>query len=340
MIRIDKEMSSFVLLNGSTVITNNSSEFTLPAWTILTVAICSVGFLANSLIIIVILCGSLRNYVIMNLLLALAIIENLYLLVIIEKPRGIFGTILIGPSLLHCRISIFFLYATSIASSWITVFIAVERFIAIFYPFKVHIICSKRTSYFTILVIVILASVVSTPFFYGCTVYSTDGVYSCHGVGWNAKSDLLVISIVFLCYTIVPFSIITTLNVIIMKRIRSQRAFRLRSQVHTSTLAARDAALVSMMTAICAVFVVTCFPASFLILYTYFQRYLHGSDYHLGDWVARFLLLLDDINHCVNFFLYCITGSIFRNSLLQMFKCKKKHNSNPGQMVTISNTGM
>ena len=332
--------SSFVLLNSSDVLTHNSTEFTLPAWTILTVAICSVGFLANSLIIIVILCGSLTHFVIMNLLLALATVENLYLLVIIEKQKGIFGTILIGPSLLHCRISVFFLYATSIASSWITVFIAVERFIAIFYPFKVHIFCTRRTSYFTILVIVILASVVSTPFFYGCTVYSTDGVYSCRGVGWNAKSDLLVISIVFLCYTIVPFSIITTLNVLIMKRIRSQRAYRLRSQVHISTLAARDAALVSMMTAICAVFFVTSFPASFLMLYTYSQRYLHGSDYHLGDWVARFLLLLDDINHCVNFFLYCLTGSIFRNSLLQMFKCKKKHNSHPGQMVTISHNGM
>ena len=334
--------TSFSLFNGSDVIKYNSTEFTLPAWTILTVTTCIVGFLANSLIIIVILCGSLTHFVIMNLLLALATIENLYLLVVIEKQKGIFGTILIGPSLLHCRISVFFLYATSIASSWITVFIAVERFIAIFYPFRVHIICSRRVSYVTILAIVILALVIPIPFFYGCSVYSADGIYDCHGIGQNAQYDLLVIPTVYLCYTVVPFSIITTLNLLIMKRIRSQRAFRIKSRSHTSSLAARDTSLLSIMTAISTVFVITCFPGICFMLYTYSQRYLHGSDYHFGDWVARFLLLLEDINHCVNFFLYCITGSIFRNSLFQMFKCKKKHyrNSYSHEMVTISQNVM
>ena len=186
-------------------------------------------------------------------------------------------------------------------------------------PFKVHIICSRRASYFTIFAIVILALVVPTPFFYGCSVYSADGMYGCHGIGQNAQNDLLVIPTVYLCYTIVPCSIITTLNLLIMKRIRSQRAFRIKSRSHTSSLAARDTSLLSII-----------------------ERYLHGSDYHFGDWIARFIFLLEDINHCVNFFLYCITGSIFRNSLFQMFKCKKKHyrNSYSHEMVTISQNVM
>ena len=195
-------------------------------------------------------------------------------------------------------------------------------------PFKVHIICSRRASYFTIFAIVILALVVPTPFFYGCSVYSADGMYGCHGIGQNAQNDLLVIPTVYLCYTIVPCSIITTLNLLIMKRIRSQRAFRIKSRSHKSSLAARDTSLLSIMTAISIVFVITCFPDICFMLYTYSQRYLHGSDYHFGDWIACFIFLLEDINHCVNFFLYCITGSIFRNSLFQMFRCKKKHSHN------------
>ena len=209
-------------------------------------------------------------------------------------------------------------------SSWITVFIALERFIAIFYPFKVHIICTKRTTYFTIFVISAIGLLVSTPFFYGCSVYSVEGIPVCHGKSQNAKTDFIVILPTYFLYSIIPFSIITTLNALIIKRIRSQRAFRIRSQGHTSTLAARDAALVSMMTAICIAFVITTFPSSILMIYTYSLRYFHGTEFHFEDWLSRLLLLLEDINHCVNFFLYCITGSVFRNSLFQMFNCKKK----------------
>ena len=84
--------ASFLILDETEVLKNNNTGPALLGTTILTVTICTAGILANSLIIIVVLFGSLRNYVIMNLLLALAIIENVYLLTNIEKQRGIFGT--------------------------------------------------------------------------------------------------------------------------------------------------------------------------------------------------------------------------------------------------------
>ena len=133
---------SFIFLNETLNLKHNNTGSELTGSTMLTVSTWTVGILANSLIIIVVLFGSLRKYVIMNLLLALPITENVYLLVTIEKQRGIFGKMFIGQSVLNCRLSIFFLYVTFTISSWITVFIALERFIAVFYPFKVHIICT------------------------------------------------------------------------------------------------------------------------------------------------------------------------------------------------------
>ena len=80
---LSNESVSF--LKESDILGYNKTEYVLPAQTILTVAICTAGILANSLIVMVVLLGSLRNLVIMNLLLALAIIENLIVYTIISK---------------------------------------------------------------------------------------------------------------------------------------------------------------------------------------------------------------------------------------------------------------
>ena len=338
---MDNEINSngsFVYLNSTTGLVYNNTESALSALTILILTICTAGILANSLIIIVVLFGSLRKYVIMNLFLALATVENLYLLITIEKQRGIFGKIFIKPSLLHCRVIEVILYAISIISAWITVLIALERYIAICYPFKVHVFCTKRIAYVTILMISGLGLVNSTPFSYTCSVYSVSGMPVCHSKGENPKTDFIVILNVYIFYSIIPFLVITTLNILIIKRIRSQRAFRIRSQGHTSTLATRDTSLVSMMTAICIVFVITCFPMSVLMIYSYSHRYFYGKSFLFEDWLSRFLFLLEVINHCVNLFLYCVTGSVFRTSLLQMFKCKKKQcfKRQSAPMMTIS----
>ena len=266
--------------------------------------------------------------------------ENLYLLLTVEKQKGIFGEMFIGPSLLHCHSTVFLLYAISTVSSWITVFIALERFIAILYPFKIHIFCTILTAYFTILMITVLGLLSSTPFFYTCSVFPVGEFHACGIQGENAKTDLLVILPVNLVDSIIPFIIITVLNAFIIKRIRSQSAFRMRFQGHTSSLATRDTALVSMMTAISIVFAITCscFPSSILVTYFYYHRYTHGLEFNSEGWLPRLIFLLEDINHCVNFFLYCITGSVFRTALFQLLTCTKRqsYNGSSNQMITIS----
>ena len=343
-IAVDKRLNmeitngSLFFFNRSDVNKYNKAEYTLPGSTILTLTICTAGIVANSLIIIVVLFGSLRKYVIMNLLLALAITENVCLLVTILKQRGLFGTVLIGPSLLHCRLTIFFLYATGTISSWITVVIALERFIAIFYPFKVHTICTRRKAYVSTLVIIVLSCVALTPVFFGCSVFSVEGILTCSAKGANAKTDFIVSLSVHLFCSIIPCSIVTILNILIIKRIRSQRAFRIKCQGHTSTLATRDAALVSMMIAICTVFVITSFPSSLLVFYYNSIRYIYGTDFHSEGLLLRVFFVLEDINHCVNFFLYCITGSIFRNALFDLLKYRKRqsYERQSHQMMSIS----
>ena len=229
-----------------------------------------------------------------------------------------------------------------LASSWITVFIAVERFIAICFPFKIHVLCNRKTSSITLLVITTLALIASTPFLQAGSVFLVWGNYVCRLKSENLHTDFIVVIFVYLFYSIIPFFIITALNILIIRRVRSQRAFRIRYQLNTYTRGrrSRDTTLVPMMTAVCILFIITSFPSSLITIYNYSHRYIHGTDFHSEDWLTRFFFLLEDINHCVNFFLYCITGSVFRTALFEMFKCKnrKSNKQQSHEMITISET--
>ena len=81
------------------------------------------------------------------------------------------------------------------------------------------------------------------------------------------------------------------------------------------------------MFAVCIVFIVTTLPASLI----FFMRLL--SEFLEADFIVdRSTLLLityelDDINHAVNFILYCLSGSVFRQTLVNMFQSCGQKNS-------------
>ena len=141
---------------------NATVKFMMPAMTIEFIIICSLGILENSLIIAVIVFTSLMTSVFMNLVMMLAISDNLCLLTQLNAQPDIFGSI-ITPTLLHCRLTIYNIYTSSILSSWITVLIAVERYIAVAFPLKVHVYCTKTRTYLTLLLIVVLTCIGLAP---------------------------------------------------------------------------------------------------------------------------------------------------------------------------------
>ena len=302
---------------------NNTS---MPTTTTCIVTICSIGIIANSLVVVVVRFRTHPKSLFMNLLLALAISEIVYLVTIIQFQRGIFGKSFLFTPLLYCRLNVFIEYVSGIASSWITVLISWERFIAVFFPFKVHIYCTKIRTYFFIIIIIVIASIVSLPFFYTCSVINVGGLPLCNFSSSNALADMIVLLIVTIVYSIAPFFIITILNILTMNKLRSHKTLCKRSCELKSSMVMKDASLVATLTAVCIVFAVTSFPASIVILYYCICCFLYGTTCSLqeNDWLSTISFMLDDINHSVNFFLYCLTGSVFRTALYQLFKCRRR----------------
>ena len=240
--------------------TNNLEENESPlapllTWTIVRVTVCSIGILANSLVLFVIIHGSLWKSVFMNLLMTLAIYDSLYLIAVVNIEIGIFGQLVIGPSKLHCSLNNVLLHGGNLVSSWVTVLISLERFIAIYYPFKVNIFCTKVRMNGTTVALTILAFLFLIPYFYISDVRSTDQGPECT---IPLKTDLVLIFKCINCtfYSLVPFLIIAVLNILMMKKIRTQNAFRLRSQVpqYNKVSAGNDKSLIVIMVCICLFF--------------------------------------------------------------------------------------
>ena len=99
-------------------------------------------------------------------------------------------------------------------------FMCLERYIALYYPFKVHIYCTIMHTSFGIIALKIVTCISCIPCFYSCSIRWLDGMHVCRTFGENSKHIIISMSIILALYSIVPFILITTLNILMMRKIQ------------------------------------------------------------------------------------------------------------------------
>ena len=143
-------------------------------------------------------------------------------------------------------------------------------------------------------------------------------MYQCH-VEPSSLSDVMT-AIHGLLYCIIPSCIIVTTNIIMIRKIHSQKKFQSRHQASSHhRKSKRNTNLTLTMFAVCLVFVVTTLPAGIIF-------FVRSVTKFLGTKVPPLIILIykmDNINHGINFVLYCVTGSVFRQTLVKLFTCHK-----------------
>ncbi|XP_025077658.1 FMRFamide receptor-like [Pomacea canaliculata] len=322
----------------------------------------AVGTCGNALSIAVLSGSSMRRSNAALYLIVLAVVDTmvlytgllrLWLLHLTDVDIREFSTFM-------CKFHTWIVYVTLDASVWILVAFTFERLISVCLPHDVKRHCNEQTSCVVLSVIAVVLMAINSHFIYGLGIEYTNTnvivhnaldhnsqvitVPHCTPLGKEYKEfhDMIWHWIDLCIFSLLPLSLIVVCNsVIIIKICESRRkARRIVPSVALSThpdVQADDTTSrqVSSMTAILMtlnlVLLLTTMPISaFNIVTPYFKPVLDESSEQYDPKVtAQFRLawaifnMLMYTNNSINFLLYCVSGTRFREELSNLFLRKR-----------------
>ena len=290
--------------------------------------ICLFGLLGNTLSFVV-LQWEKRNRVATFLLQALAMADNLFL--IMSGFSNIFSALCIyygwdevhHQALPYIQVFIWPLVAiTQFGTVWMTVLIAANRYIAICRPFQAHKLCSMAKVRLQVCLVAVLALIYNIPKFLeyrlasttdevtNITITTAEATAVQQSTIYNiAYANVLYCIFVFLG----PLILLVVLNVCLIRELVAARQRFLKRQI---PIAGEDEEnnITLVMVIIMAIFVVTQAPAfiNTLIGTINPEAYVCGEAYFYYFHISNLLVCL---NSSTNFVVYCLFRQQFRERI-------------------------
>ena len=306
----------------------NCKEVTFIIYVPIFGTICLFGLLGNTLSFVV-LQWEKRNRVATFLLQALAMADNLFLLV--SGFSQIFSAMCIyygwdeahHKALPYIQVLIWpLVFITQFGTVWMTVLIAANRYIAICRPFQAHKLCSMSKVRLQVFLVAVLAVIYNIPKFLEFKLTSTvdektNATFIIAEQTLLQKSRIYNIAYVNVMYCIFvflgPLILLVVLNVCLIRELVAARQRFLRRQI---PIAGEDEEnnITLVMVIIMAIFVVTQAPAfvNTLIGTINPEAYMCGELYFYYFHISNLLVCL---NSSTNFVVYCLFRQQFRERI-------------------------
>ena len=237
-----------------------------------------------------------------------------------------------------CKLHIWVVYATGMISAWLLVAVTSQRALCVVWPHRIGVMCNRRTASVTIAVIVVSSCLLNAHNLYGYDLrYSEDNdsyycdylnkEYEYFARGYWPWVDLVLTSLL-------PFSLLIGSNSLLMWKVAS--SIRSVKKLTSATNGAVGDAVTQrkkMSTSLNLTLI--CLSAMFLLLTSPICLYLvidHYYDFDLNNMTdpvlsARVALAwavtnnLWYANSALNFYLYCLSGSKFRQQVWSCVCC-------------------
>ena len=234
--------------------------------------------------------------------------------------------VMTGFELLHvsdagCKIVMFLFLLCLHMSAWLVVAVSVDRFLAVWFPFKSLTMCNvNRARLVGLAGFLIIAAGNSHVFWNLHLQFYDNGRHACAG-----SPDDYFMSNVFpwlklATYSCVPFSLVLILNMcILVKIISSYHGISTSSVDHrvTSNRVSRESRVTTMLLVVSFTWLALTGPFTLWTFIATPASSQHDSAKKFLAKTACFLLMY--INHGINFYLYCLTGNKFRQELRETF---------------------
>lgn len=301
-------------------------------WEIFAPTFLCFGVLGNTLTLLVIRRMKLKKRPTLLFILFLAITETVNLLTGLPR-QFIWHTFEydIGSATdINCKLYEFFIYFSFHYSSWILVWITLERLVKTYFPLKYRRLCNNIKVTVLLLLTMFVLILLDGEFFF------TNGVnnYTKNGCG-SMDPDLsnfdmhVYVYIDFCVYSLVPMLIMSVSNVLLIRillKVQRNRASMMDSKAFNRSN--RFSVRMTKMLLVCTLyFIITTVPNC---IYLIVSNKIEPGLKEKNDTVALARLnlfgsityIMSFSNSCLDFYLYTAMNSRFRAELMLLLKCK------------------
>jgi len=248
-----------------------------------------------------------------------------------------------------CRLYKVLHYTSGDASIWLLVAFTFDRFVAVCFPLSKRRVCKWKRAVIASATILLLSLAKNLhEFWTRGPEYRDDG--ELRRICGSQKQYAFFLNyvrpwLVFAVVMIIPFILILLFNCAIVKGL--VRATRDRSmsiavpscsalsgtgnKPAKSTTSFRQTTL--MCLSISIAFLICIAPSIVLLIGKPYWKHRTNTAYKNSKAISNFLVF---VNHFINFFLYCVTGQLFRDELKAMFSRRRRASSISSGVITHS----
>ena len=224
-----------------------------------------------------------------------------------------------------CKISTFITVYLTQCSSWILVLINIDRVVSVYKPLKARTWCTRRRLAIALVTMMLVLALINIHIFWTAKHYPKKEFDHCqYDIDLlGAKGQEAWLTIDASIFVFIPFVLIFGCNVyIISSLIRARRRRKSMDSYQGSQGQSSDntRSITMMLITISIVFLITTSPMTLCFLfYDSLMQHFEGDPVGMALWyelvIYTVLVLVCYSNNALNFLLYCISGSKFREAL-------------------------
>ena len=297
-----------------------------------------IGVIAN-IVSLRVLCGKrMRVTACAFLLISLAVADELASILNLLNTLNAYHLKSMFTSDVWCKVSSLLNTSAEFASVWILVALTAERFVAVCFPFKLALWHTRKTLVIAVLLIVALALLQAIPTL--ITVKALSG-FNCNFEAKYKRFWGIWYWFVAAFLSYIPIVLLTSLNCALLKSLRKAAAIKTTlSSSSQGDTTSQTKQVTKMCLAVSIVFTICLLPIACHRPVSQFvidrRNPIHFVINAMFESISWSLLAF---NHCVNFFIYCITGKRFREELHRMFCCVTPSERLETSMSNLSTKG-
>ncbi|XP_048738133.1 neuromedin-U receptor 2-like [Ostrea edulis] len=227
-----------------------------------------------------------------------------------------------------CKAFFVIFKTAKMSSSWFLVFICWERFVAVWFPLRAKMICTKRVAWSLILIVYVLITTYTSIWSYASQITKNN---ICHPDVYDKTNPSEVSRFgTFLLgglsiYSLIPMCFLITMTPLIALKLARQGRKR-KSMIGKSSRksSSSDTSRTTiMLVGVIVAYILLISPVTALHMSAFFLRLNAFGSNALGFLIFKEVCqILEQMNYAINFYLYVLTSSLFRIGLKELFSCR------------------